>query len=245
VPNGHGVQPSVGGESTERHRDTIWPKAAHHSEPNTGTFFAPARHPASSAAPVPMHLETGHGNGDRPKLHLSLGNGSDSGNGAETNGEAHPVASRPAERPAQPIHQPYPAHRLDRSDSHTHASHDGVAASDYTRAVQPAGVFGSLANGQSPPTARPNGNGAGKEGNGSFIDRELRARVEADIAAFLAAFDAALADDSQENRSGLREATDRLLRAGARTRIELERLEARMPLPRRNPPERQPGWEHR
>ena len=32
----------------------------------------------------------------------------------------------------------------------------------------------------------------------------------------------------------LREATDRLLRAGARTRIELERLEARAPLPPRN-----------
>ena len=68
-----------------------------------------------------------------------------------------------------------------------------------------------------------------KEG-GPFIDRALRERVDEDIAAFLAAFDAALADDSLENRLGLREATDRLLRAGARTRIELERLEARMPL---------------
>jgi len=47
---------------------------------------------------------------------------------------------------------------------------------------------------------------------------------------FLAAFDAALTQDTQENRSALREATDRLLRAGARTRIELERLEARVPL---------------
>ena len=67
--------------------------------------------------------------------------------------------------------------------------------------------------------------------NGAFIDQELRSRVDGDIAAFLAAFDAALAADTQESRFGLREATDRLLRAGARTRIELERLEARVPLP--------------
>jgi hypothetical protein len=69
---------------------------------------------------------------------------------------------------------------------------------------------------------------------GVFIDRALRERVEADTAAFLAAFDAALAHDTPESRAGLREATDRLLRAGARTRIELERLEARVPLSPRN-----------
>ena len=81
---------------------------------------------------------------------------------------------------------------------------------------------------------------------GGAIDQELRARVDADISAFLAAFDAALAEDNEENRSALRETTDRLLRAGARTRIELERLEARVPLPRRNngaPAE--PAWRYR
>jgi hypothetical protein len=72
-----------------------------------------------------------------------------------------------------------------------------------------------------------------KEGS-AFIDQALRERVDADILAFLAAFDAALADDTVESRAGLREATDRLLRAGARTRIELERLEARVPLPPRD-----------
>jgi hypothetical protein len=71
------------------------------------------------------------------------------------------------------------------------------------------------------------------KGGGTFIDRALRERVDEDIATFLAAFDAALADDSPESRAGLRAATDRLLRAGARTRIELERLEARVPLPSR------------
>jgi len=69
---------------------------------------------------------------------------------------------------------------------------------------------------------------------GVFIDRALRERVEGDIAVFLTAFDAALAHDTPESRAGLRVATDRLLRAGARTRIELERLEARVPLPPRN-----------
>jgi hypothetical protein len=69
---------------------------------------------------------------------------------------------------------------------------------------------------------------------GTFIDKALRERVEADIAVFLTAFDAALAQDTPESRAGLRDATDRLLRAGARTRIELERLEARAPLPPSN-----------
>src|ERR1700732_1702261 len=69
---------------------------------------------------------------------------------------------------------------------------------------------------------------------GTFIDRALRERVDGDISAFLAAFDAALADDTIASRAELREATDRLLRAGARTRIELERLEARVPLSARD-----------
>ncbi len=74
----------------------------------------------------------------------------------------------------------------------------------------------------------------GRDG-GTFIDRALRERVDGDISAFLAAFDAALAEDTIESRAELREATDRLLRAGARTRIELERLEARVPLSARDP----------
>src|SRR5207248_11765581 len=85
-----------------------------------------------------------------------------------------------------------------------------------------------------------------KENGRSFIDLELRARVYADITAFLAAFDAALFQDTQESRSALREATDRLLRAGARTRIELERLEARVPLPPRDTDRRgEPAWRQR
>ena len=92
-----------------------------------------------------------------------------------------------------------------------------------------------------PTTAAHNGGVArsmaeshkGRDG-GTFIDRALRERVDGDISAFLAAFDAALAEDTIESRADLRDATDRLLRAGARTRIELERLEARVPLSARD-----------
>jgi hypothetical protein len=84
-----------------------------------------------------------------------------------------------------------------------------------------------------------------KEG-AAFIDQALRDRIDGDITAFLAAFDAALAQDTLESRAGLREATDRLLRAGARTRIELERLEARIPLPpRENSEHGALGWRSR
>src|SRR5271154_2726964 len=49
---------------------------------------------------------------------------------------------------------------------------------------------------------------------GSAIDRDLRERVNSDIAAFLVAFDAAFLSDSGGNRQALLDATDRLLRAG-------------------------------
>ena len=81
---------------------------------------------------------------------------------------------------------------------------------------------------------------------GAFIDRALRERIDEDIAVFLAAFDAALDHDTTESRTELREATDRLLRAGARTRIELERLEARVPLhPRDASPRPSPAFRPR
>jgi hypothetical protein len=86
----------------------------------------------------------------------------------------------------------------------------------------------------------------GRRDGGAFIDQALRERVDGDITAFLTAFDAALAHDTLESRAGLREATDRLLRAGARTRIELERLEARVPLPPRdNSGHMAPAWRPR
>jgi hypothetical protein len=130
-------------------------------------------------------------------------------------------AAREDQRPLQTLHLSQP-HR-----------HDEPAANEL--------VASHVAPGHKDPGG--SGNGAdsrfvqdernSKEG-GTFIDVALRHRVESDIVAFLSAFDAALSRDTSETRAELREATDRLLRAGARTRIELERLEARTPLPTRD-----------
>jgi hypothetical protein len=166
------------------------------------------------AAQAPTHVDHRSVQGDpraphgdpRGRLHLALGNG----NAAHADGAQHP--ERQPMPPAQP-YRPAPQNQHPNHDAappqHTNGGHNG--------------------NGAHPALEQR------KEQGGAFIDRELRARVEADIAAFLGAFDAALAEDTPGSRAGLREATDRLLRAGARTRIELERLEARAPLPPRDP----------
>jgi hypothetical protein len=54
--------------------------------------------------------------------------------------------------------------------------------------------------------------------------RDIWDRVNTDIATFLAAMDSLLSDDSDANYEALLAATDRLLWAGARTRLELERI---------------------
>lgn len=69
----------------------------------------------------------------------------------------------------------------------------------------------------SPPAGRPAAQRA------PIIDPDLRRRVSSEIASFLAIFDGCLADNTEESYEQLLEATDRLMRAAARTRIELER----------------------
>jgi hypothetical protein len=142
---------------------------------------------------------------------------------------------------ADPQPQPGEARRT----LHLSLSHDNAQPMEtpHHGAHRPVG---DQEQGLNPQPARdhpaPNNGGAGRSmaeahklrDGGTFIDRALRERVDGDISAFLAAFDAALADDTIESRAELREATDRLLRAGARTRIELERLEARVPLSARD-----------
>ena len=177
------------------------------------------------------------GGEERRKLHLSLnGNGHSNGNGGHVgngvNGNGH------------------------AGNGHTNGHANGEARPAFTvpRSAQPQGngqrpfqaprqtpPFDADRNGRDlftlpegrPVAQQPRDDGIRKDST-TFIDQDLRSRVDGDIAAFLAAFDAALAADTQESRFGLREATDRLLRAGARTRIELERLEAKMPLPSRD-----------
>jgi hypothetical protein len=142
-------------------------------------------------------------------LHLSLPGGDEGGRRHDLRPPAAqgPGAASVGERPPRPSSAP---------------------PSEADRALrQGIGPFAPAGNGLPPRSsaeARP-GNAAV-----AFIGPALRERVDGDIAAFLAAFDAALDHDTVESRTGLREATDRLLRAGARTRIELERLEARVPL---------------
>ena len=155
---------------------------------------------------------------------------------------SRPTALHHTDEPRRTLHLPLSQHDNHRSEpQRTHASDSlegpgiqpvrgqqqpsftapGRQHSDYYAATDSNETIRAI-----PETHKANEGGA-------FIDRALRERVDEDIAAFLAAFDAALAGDSLESRVGLREATDRLLRAGARTRIELERLEARVPLPAR------------
>lgn len=186
----------------------------------SGSPSSPPRHSGSPSVAA-------SGNGDaRRRLHLALG--SPSGSGA-----APAFDAQPAERPnAANGQQAQPQAAAERGALPANReAHDSRTASEAEYPGRgPAGRDGPV---------RP--------GGGSFIDKELRARVDGDIAAFLAAFDAALGQDTQESRSLLREATDRLLRAGARTRIELERLEARVPLAARDGGGRrsEPAWRDR
>ena len=167
-----------------------------------------------------LHLSLPHGNGgphspDSPPQ--STPNPANAGSGERFN--TRPIAAQSAF--GQPPRQS-PADQRPTPDSP-----EVSARTDAVSMRQPDGVRNTA-------PSRPTGEGQrGREG-GAFIDRALRERVDGDIVVFLAAFDAALDHDTPETRTELREATDRLLRAGARTRIELERLEARAPLPTRD-----------
>ena len=191
----------------------------------------PASRPTAAVAPAAPNGE------HRRTLHLSLGNGGNGQSNGGPNGHGHD-GQPPAERPRQPFFAaPMPQPQAGA------AERGGPAAFQAPLRNPPPVEHGSygrqfagmIENGRAAQAPRGDGDSSRrKDAAGSFIDQQLRTRVDGDIAAFLAAFDAALAEDTQESRFGLREATDRLLRAGARTRIELERLEARVPLPPRD-----------
>ena len=197
----------------------------------------PPRAPAAAyRAPGPT-LPAGAAGGDqRRTLHLSLGQS------APPNGAAHAAEPPPVERSApgsfaQPAQPPQPLAPNPGSTQGPIAPVQSAVAAGLSE-TRPVGYQALPRNGDGDAERRRDG--------GTFIDQQLRERVDGDIAAFLAAFDAALLQDSPESRSALREATDRLLRAGARTRIELERLEARIPLPPRDNGGRgEPAWRHR
>lgn len=168
-----------------------------------------------------LHLSLGGGNGPNGSDgngHAALNGGANGGgNGHNGNGHGHemPRSGFAAPRPQQP--QDFGERMAPRP-----------APPPFDAGRNGRDLF-ALSEGR-PAAQQPRDSEALRKDGGVFIGQELRSRVDGDIAAFLAAFDAALAADTQESRFGLREATDRLLRAGARTRIELERLEARVPL---------------
>ena len=196
---------------------------AHSGTPLEAPAAAPAHAPAAVEAIRPA--VNGHGDG-RGKLHLAFGSGSQPSGGraaaapplAVPSGLTAPAANGAAERHGTEDRSPPPPPVL----------HTAPNGHDWRLNERPA---------QQP--REPEGP---RKDSGTFIDKELRNRVDGDITAFLAAFDAALAEDSPASRFSLREATDRLLRAGARTRIELERLEARVPLPVREAGAPPDGW---
>jgi hypothetical protein len=181
------------------------------SSANGAASHAPGHHPGASGHPGGPP-ESGE---NRRRLHLPLT--------THLNGGSH--APEPlANVPGAPGYYAGPGSRAAPRPAGWQPG-PGRSGSDTTPPTSPAGPRPQTHSGTSGSVAQHRE----REG-GAFIDQALRERVEGDITAFLAAFDAALAGDSPESRTGLREATDRLLRAGARTRIELERLEARAPL---------------
>ena len=197
---------------------------------------------ASNSAPDLPPLETARGAHrlERTGLDPSVQNDKEETANGNLSRPPDPAFVTPKNsEPARTLHLP-PAHPHDPRSESGPQSLGRYAAGTSDERIAPRPVP-SVQGFEQP--ARRGGNGPPPQliseprisgDSGTFIDRALRERVEADIAVFLTAFDAALAEDTPESRAGLREATDRLLRASARTRIELERLEARAPLPPRN-----------
>lgn len=226
--NGHTEGPApVAGAPHDGQRSAMPPSAE--PRPQNPSW----QRPTAPSAPV---------NGDhRRTLHLSLGNPTHGhqGNGAAQNGAGHNGGT--AHNGNGHHGAPEMAARPGLSDSHNGGGdrlhHEPPA--QRPEPPRPVASHEPILRGDVGPSHR-------KDAPSAFLDQELRTRVEGDITAFLAAFDIAMAEDTLESRSALREATDRLLRAGARTRIELERLEARVPLPQRdNGGRAQPAWRDR
>jgi hypothetical protein len=220
--------------------------------PSAGDEETPLSNPVeglrSEQRQIELRGQPNHHPGDNPDLrkHVVVRDGSGAQHDASLTGDGSPShASAPAavpfnSEPRRTLHLSLPQEGVYRSDAQQQtAPGSDPFRSPEPRADRPTGgqhqgyprPAPSVANGRPLSLATEPQKAKGAD---TFIDQELRERVNSDITAFLAAFDAALASDTPESRAGLRDATDRLLRAGARTRIELERLEARVPLPPRD-----------
>jgi hypothetical protein len=210
------------------------------ADPMPSVSAIPQGEPKDHRAAAQMADASGNGHvGDRriTDSEAKTGNGSTrptASSGSQPAGETRRTLHLPLPQGNGAVHSP--AHNTPNSDHAADPRPSTGQAAQSELALQPRPTEQAPA---SPPVGVRNPAGIGDSPNkardgGAFIDHALRERISDDIAAFLAAFDAALDHDTAESRIGLREATDRLLRAGARTRIELERLEARLPLPARD-----------
>jgi hypothetical protein len=224
------------------------PPAAMRPVPTDPSPIEPAQiDPAQPNPPQQPSLD------QRPRLHLGLASGGNGSNGGSDhlNGSGTTTPPQPShtDQRSMIISEPLTEARVRPvGERHSYPQpmaqrHSGDEYHQPRPAAPPPRPYDQPRHGYDQHHRPGNGGAANKDASGSYIDQELRARVDGDIAAFLSAFDAALAQDTQGSRSALREATDRLLRAGARTRIELERLEARVPLPPRDAATRaEPAW---
>ena len=237
-PNFSALRPSPNTQSSQRglfpedpplapgSRANELPQGGNGSDPRHGhAQFSDPRPAGNGTAPrAAGPAATPPQNGEaRRTLHLSLPHGNGSG----------PHVPDPAPQNAPNIASVASGDRFPPRPPAGQPAVDQHPRQGQTSHYSPPGFAAVPASADAAPN-RPPGDGQRIKEGGAFIDRVLRERVDGDIAAFLAAFDAALDHDTSESRTGLREATDRLLRAGARTRIELERLEARAPLPARD-----------
>ncbi|PWC42126.1 hypothetical protein [Azospirillum sp. TSO22-1] len=95
-----------------------------------------------------------------------------------------------------------------------------AAAADDDRPVPAAPPPGRAPRPEGRPTETP---ARAEPPAAAGIDPDLRRRVSSEIASFLAVFDSFLTESSPDSYDQLIDATDRLMRVAARTRIELER----------------------
>jgi hypothetical protein len=242
--NGNGGGNAGGNGGPERSRDTGFPGLPPRAAPRQEVPSRGLNGGSNGGLNGGQHS----GGDQRRTLHLSLGNGDGAAANGSASGSGSPVGSAQSDppptrpTPVEPAHLEQPS-RSQPGSGAAPQHHNGDDRTDTRPPPAPyreQGRYGYSRERYEPETAPR------RDAGGSFIDTELRARVDTDIAAFLSAFDAALAQDTQDSRTALREATDRLLRAGARTRIELERLEARVPLPPRDAAIRaEPAWRSR
>lgn len=118
---------------------------------------------------------------------------------------------------------------------------NGSASKAAFRAAEPPVLGQDTERGMRSPRAaghaQPTGRGGAPTGGAAMASagNEIWSRINNDIATFLAAMDALFASESDRNYESLLKATDRLLWASARTRLEVERVlaERRASGPRR------------